>query len=111
MLDVWGDKPVLDMSDKLKIQKLKNMVKTIDKLDIKDEYKINLLNKYLSDGSDMSARLNDVIKTLQNLSIIKKQIPDKNKGNFDRILDDLLSDFTLFKSNSKQFLEKINSIS
>ncbi len=112
MIDVWSEKRPLDIAEKMKIQKLKNIIKSIDRLDIKEEYKVNLINKYLSDGGDVSSRLNDVIHTLQKMESILGSIPDEIQRKFIKniIIDKHIEEFTLFKRNPRQFLDWLTSV-
>ncbi len=112
MIDLWSEKRPLDIAEKMKIQKLKNIIKSIDRLDIKEEYKVNLINKYLSDGGDVSSRLNDVIHTLQKMESILGSIPDEIQRKFIKniIIDKHIEEFTLFKRNPRQFLDWLTSV-
>ncbi|MDD2565553.1 MAG: hypothetical protein PHZ26_03100 [Candidatus Gracilibacteria bacterium] len=123
MIDIWETLGITDIDALAKAQKLRIAISKIDELDINNQFKINLVDKYINGGSDATSRFTEVITVLGKMKEINaiysdgeikdlvfgKKIEGTNNNEKGQIYY-LIENLTTYKINTIQFIDGLYPI-
>lgn len=90
-----------------KAMKLKNIIRRVDALKIESKYKMNIIDKFVNSGQDMTARALDVIAVIEKKNDVIKAFWDKWDDIKRKFIDALLEYFTTFTITREWFVNAL----